>query len=1187
MPFVHLHVHSCYSLLDGIMKIPSLVQRVKEMGCPAVALTDHGVMYGAIEFYRECKKAEIKPIVGMEGYVAPHKLHFKRAGVDDANYHITLLARNLEGYKNLMYLSSIAQVDGFYRRPRMDRDLLRERSRGLICLSGCGRGEIMQTLKQKGAEAAREKILEYQSFFEPGSFYVEVMPLDVWGKDAEEHRRLRETIKDLGIEMGIPLVATADAHYFDSEDALTQEISICIGTGKTLQDEKRLSMKGHNLSLRKPEEMRELFKDLPGAVENTLRIADRVELELDLKTWHFPPYFKVPEGRTSEEHFQDKIYEGAHNRFKKLTKEMIDRLEYEIDIITYKKYHTYFLVYADFMTWAREQGILTTARGSVAGSLVAYCLNISMIDPLFFKIPFERFLTKLRPSAPDMDCDIQDSRRQEVLEYIRREYGPHRFAQICTFGTMMARAAARDVARAFGYAYDVGDRIAKAIPPGSQGFPMSIARAKKENPALQHLYHTDEVVKKVLDTAEKIEENPRHVSIHAAGVVITPTDLTDYVPIQRDPQAGTSVITQYDMYALDPNVSSECVGVLKLDLLGLRNLNVLDLTRKIVKKTKEIEIDLYGLPLDDKQTFELLAAGHTEGVFQMSGAGMTKYLMELKPTTIFDLVAMVALYRPGPIENIPEYIRRKHNPSLITYFDPRMEKILKTSLGLIIYQEDVLQIAMEIAGYTPEESDKFRKAMGKKIPEEMQKQKEKFVSGAIAGGVTQEKAHELFALIEKFAAYGFNKAHSASYAYVAYQTAYLKAHYPAEFMTALLVAEQANMDKVREVIEECEKMGIRVLPPDVNSSREDFTYINDQEIRFGLAAIKNLGTDIARGIIWEREHNGLYQDLSYFLARTKEYNLNKRSFEALVRGGALDGFGDRGLLNANIDTILEFLRHLKKVDQKQASLFELFSSKPEAPRIRLTPGGMVSREETLAWEKELLGIYLTDHPFTVIRKELNTYGVPKLSELGQQGQPEAVVIGASISQVKRITTKNKESMAFVMLTDSTLEVEAVVFPRVFVKNESLWIAGQTILGYAFYTEKDGKRKLVIQEAVRYTPATLVTDIRSLQEKAANHKNGVGRNGNGNGYVKKDTAIAPDSQTGRSKELMITFHAPTDEKQETLKKVLGENPGSAVVTLVLYSPNGVRRVRTQFSTSPTPAVLGTIEEITGKGSVSIV
>jgi len=859
MPFVHLHCHSHYSLLDGLPKIDAMIARALELGSPALALTDHGVMYGAIEFYEKAIKAGIKPIIGIEGYLAPHSRKDRKQG--EKPFHQILYAKNLTGYKNLLKLSSRSHLEGFYYKPRFDKELLEQYKEGLIATSSCLQGEIPQLILNGNENKVAEMIIEWQTLLGKDNFYLEVQP----HPEIPEQVRVNKVLLAMAKEYSIPTIATNDSHYIKKTDAEAQDILVCVQTGKTIQDTNRLNMTNVDLSMKSQEEMAAEFPDNPEVLEETGRLADKCNVTLELDSFHFPK-FDPPEGLSSDEYLKQLAYQGLEKKYGTTPPDGHQkRVDYELDVIKTKGYATYFLIFADFSNWARSNGIIATVRGSAAGSLVSYVIGITTVDPMVFRLPFERFLNPYRPSAPDIDMDFADNRRSEVFEYVRQKYGADKVAQICTFGTMMARGAIRDVGRALAYPYAFCDRLSKMIPLGKQGFAMTIDRAIKESPEFGLAYQNEPDAKRLIDFAKQIEGCARHPSVHAAGVVISPTELTDFTPLQKE-TGGDNVITQYEMHAV------EKAGLVKMDFLGIRNLSILGNAIKLVKKTKNIEIKLETIPFDDAKTFQLLARGRTMGMFQLGGGGMTRYLVELKPSKITDIMAMVALFRPGPMESIPAFIERKHNPALITHLDPRLETILKDSYGIITYQDDVLYIAIQIAGYNWEEADKLRKAMGKKIPEEMAAQKEKFIQGAIAHGqLSDETSHGLWKLIEPFAAYGFNKAHACSYGVVAYQTAYMKAQFPAEFMAALMTAESDDIEKVALAIEECKAMNITVLPPDVNQSFADFTVIDDKTIRFGLSAIKNIGSHIVEVIIAERKKSGTFLFRHCFLSSPCSY----------------------------------------------------------------------------------------------------------------------------------------------------------------------------------------------------------------------------------------------------------------------------------------------------------------------------
>lgn len=1048
--FVHLHVHSHYSLLDGLPKIPDLVQAALKYEMPAIALTDHGVMYGTIEFYKACKAAGIKPILGVEAYLAFDDLHKKQANVDDDYYHLTLLAKDLEGYRNLLKLVSIAHLEGFYYKPRIDKNVLKKHSQGLIALSGCLRGEIPRLILSKKYKDIEKTLREYQDIFGKDNFFLEVQ----YHPESRDQQIVNEYLRDLALKTGAPLVATTDSHYLDPKDSEAQDILVCIQTGKTQNETDRLDMRRMDLSLKNPELMIEAFRDFPQAIENTLQIAQRCNVELELGKWKFP-YYPLPENLSADEYLRKLAEEGFQKKFPDQPEDVRQRMEYELDIIRKKGFATYFLVVADYASWARKNGIIATTRGSAAGSLVAYLIGITTVDPLKFKLPFERFLNPYRPSPPDIDIDFADNRRDEVLNYVREKYGKDKVAQIVTFGTLMAKAAVRDVVRVLGYSYSFGDKIAKMIPPGPHGTHMSVALALEMSSELRALYETNEEVKRILDLAQKIEGCARHASVHAAGVVIAPEPLDNFLPLQREP-GGENIITQYEMHAI------EDIGLLKMDFLGVRNLSILGDCVKLVKKTKGVDIDLTKIDFNDKATYDLIARGETTGLFQLSGAGMTRYLMELKPTNIHDIMAMVALFRPGPMESIPEFIRRKHNPKLIKYLDPRLEEILKESYGIITYQDDVLLIAIKLAGYTWEEADKLRKAIGKKIPQEMAAQKEKFINGLIKNNMSKENAEKLWQLIEPFAAYGFNKAHAASYAVVAYQTAYMKAHFPAEFMTSVLTAESGDNEKVAEIIEACRRMGIEVLPPNVNESLMNFTYINDKQIRFGLLAIKNLGQDIIEEIIAERKRNGPYKSIEDFLQRIKHKNLNKKTLESLIKSGALDIFGDRILFLRNLENLLNYRQELNTIIQTNQK--SLFGSNLSLPRLRLENlNEHVSLDQKLQWEKDLLGVYVSGHPLHKYTNSLPE-GILKCVDINEEKNNSEAKIAGVLTSVKKIFTKNNDIMIAAQCEDTTGNCEVIVFPKIYSQNQQLWQENNLLFIQGKILCEENRRKIICNAA---------------------------------------------------------------------------------------------------------------------------
>ncbi|MEJ2441465.1 MAG: DNA polymerase III subunit alpha, partial [Patescibacteria group bacterium] len=1036
--FVHLHLHTEYSLLDGLSKISDLTEHVKENGMDSVAITDHGVMYGAIEFYKEVRAQGVKPIIGMEGYTTnvDHRTRPERGKFK--NFHLLLLAKDKRGYKNLMKLTSIAHLEGYYYRPRVDRETLAKYSTGLICSSACPQGEIGQALINEDYDEAKKISKWFLDVFGK-DYYLEVQrhgyekfisKIDNQeirqevAKMAENEKIINEGVIKLSREMGIPIIATNDAHYIKKEDAEAQDALVCIATGKNVSDIKRLRfIDTPSFYITSPDEMYELFSDLPEALENTVKIAEECNVSITLNKWFFPNY-ELPKGKTAAQEMKRLIDKGMKEKFKRVTPEIKKRLNYEIKIIKEKGYETYFLIVADMARWAAKNGIVTNTRGSAAGSLVSYAMGIININPLKYNLPFERFLTPWRPSPPDIDFDIADNRREEVINYIGERYGNDKVAQICTFGRMMARASVRDVARVLGHPYAIGDRISKLIPFGSQGFPMSINKALTISKELKEFYDNDEDAKKIIDLAQEVEGNARHISVHAAGVVIAPGEITDYTPVRLDPEEK-GIITQYDMNALDPNVSAEAVGLLKFDLLGLRNLSILGSAIEIIERTRGEKIDLQNIPLDDKKTFKMLSRGDTMGVFQLSGSGMTRYLKDLKPTKVEDLMAMVALYRPGPMAHIPEYIERKNNPQKTVYFDPRMKEFLDKSYGLLVYQDDVLMTAINIAGYSWEEADKFRKAVGKKIPKEMEKQKIKFIQGAIKNGMEEKKAEELFKLIEPFSGYGFNKSHATSYGMVAYQTAYLKANYPVEFMCALLTAESNDAEKISAAVHECQRVGIKVLPPDINESCVGFTITKDGEergIRFGLNAIKNVGKAAIEAILEARDERK-FVSFADFLSRVDARRVNKKVLESLIKVGALSAYGNRATLLSSLDEIRNKVVK-PKASKGQQGLFsqDEISKSSKSHQVKVAEDiAEFADEELQALERQLLGFSLSAKPLSEVIGPLEHKATHKIFEISPyETIGETVRVAAIVSDVRIVVTKRSgQEMAFVRVEDDT------------------------------------------------------------------------------------------------------------------------------------------------------------------------
>ncbi len=1104
--FINLHTHSHYSLLEALPNVENLVAAAKADGQTALALTDNGNMYGAIDFYKECVKQELKPIIGVDFYVAPRTRFDKEHRVDDRHSRLILLAQNDAGYHNLIRLVSQSHLEGFHDRPRIDRELIEQYREGLIAILPAFAGAHTHALKDGNIDRAQEIVAWHARIFSENC-YVEITR----HQEILDHEELMRHIISIARKENVSLVAAHETYYLKQDDAIARELVNCIRTGTTLNRD--LLDNPHNFSFLSCARAEELFADLPDALENSAKIAEQCTLKLTLGKAIFP-LFPIPDNSTPDRELRALAESGIAARGLADTPELRTRMDYELGIIEKKGYASYFLIVADLLRHAREVGIFTNTRGSAAGSLVSYLCHITTVDPIKFNMPFERFLNPERPSAPDIDMDIADTRRDELIEYARRKYGTDTVVQIGTFGTMMARAAVRDVARALGHSYSLGDAIAKMIPFGKQGFPVTIDSSLKEVPELASAYEKDPDAREVLDLARAIEGNVRHVGVHAAGVILAPGPVTDYAPVQLDPKGGKT-ITQYDMYSIADEYGG--VGLLKFDFLGLTNLSVLADAVARVKTRLGQDVDLDRVPLDDKKVYAMLTRGETLGVFQMAGSGMTAYLKDLKPTVVHDLNAMVALYRPGPMAFIPDYIARKRNPALVKYLDPRMESILKPTYGILIYQDDVMMIAVQLAGYSWGEADKFRKAMGKKIPEEMAKQKERFATGCIERGMNKEKTAELWQQIETFAAYGFNKAHAASYGSLAYKTAYMKANFPVDYMAAVLTADAGDVEKIAEIVAECKRMHIAILPPDVNESLGTFTVVgtaataenlvseatdiagvsrsasaregalaqqrqtatpamsvaeraNNGAIRFGLYSIKNFGTGVADSIIATREKGGRFANLADFLSRITDpstslgtsKNFNKKQLESLIQSGALDSLGERGQLLAEIELLLIYHREHTKSPNNQISLFGAAAFGGRAP-LTLPPHDPADPDQKLTWEKELLGIYVSGHPLDKHRAKLSNVK-NSIKHAKEHLKGVETVIGGFIETTRHILTKKGEKMAFLQIADLTDSIEAVVFPRSLKEYEKILVPGACVLLKGKISERNGEPSFVAEKA---------------------------------------------------------------------------------------------------------------------------
>ncbi len=1028
--FIHLHVHSHYSLLSALPKIDELVETANKNNMDALALTDNGNLYGAIEFYKLCKKESIKPIIGIDAYVSARTRHDKQAGIDNKRTRLLLLAKDIVGYRNLIKLSTDSFIEGFYYKPRIDNELMEKYREGLIAISPSFSGEIASALKYNDKEGALNKWKNYLKIFGQDNVFLEI----THHPEIEGHEELMKKIISFAKTNNAPLVASNDIYYIEPEDKKARDTLLAVNTHGDFSDRENDNA---DFSFTSEDQMKKWFKDNKEAIENTRKIADMCNLELELGKWVFPD-FRLENGKSADEELREFAYKGLKERNIEDTPEIRQRVDYELKVIKDKGYSPYFLVVSDLLRFAKSVGILSTTRGSAGGSMVSYLTHITTVNPMEYDLPFERFLNPERPSAPDIDMDIADTRRDEMIEYAKKKYGAEKVAQIGTFGTMMARGSVRDVARALGYEYALGDKVAKLIPMGSQGFPMTIEHAFEIVPELKEIYKKEKGVKEIIDIAKKIEGCARHVSVHAAGVVISPTPLTDFVPLQYDPKGEGKIISQYDMYSVEE------AGLLKFDFLGIRNLSILADAVIRVEKIENKKIDLENIALDDKKTFAMLSRGETIGVFQLNGDGMTKYLMDLKPTRVEDISVMVALYRPGPMDNINEYIARKNGEKPIRYLHPKMKDFLAKTYGVLVYQDDLLMTAIHIAGYTWGEVDKFRKAIGKKIPEEMAKQHKIFVEGCKKNSNMPEKeAEDLWKLFEPFQGYGFNKAHAASYGTLAYQTAYMKANFPEIYMSSVLTADSGDVEKIGETIAECKKINIPVLPPSINESFSQFTVVKNTDaggykIRFGLVTIKNFGQGISTVIIEERKKSGKFKSLSDFLRRVKDRNLNKKSLEALIKSGAMDEFGERGQMIANMERLLAYAKESGNTHSDQTSLFGGSSANTgDFDDLKLDLSEPATQTDKLAWEKELLGLYISGHPLDKFKDilEKRDVNIKKVKEEMKEGM--VVVVGGIIEEVRNVITKKNDSMAFVRLADLSSSIEVVIFPKVFEEFKNL------------------------------------------------------------------------------------------------------------------------------------------------------
>ncbi len=1042
MSFVHLHLHTEYSLLDGFSNIKQLMQRVREMEMPAVAITDHGTMFGVIEFYNAAQATGIKPIIGIEAYMAARRMTDRDPKLDRTSFHLLLLSENDEGYRNLLKIATAAQLQGFYYYPRIDREFLTAHSAGLICTSGCMSAEIPSAILEGNLEKARRTLEWYLDLFGRERFFIELQHHEI-----PQIRDLNRQLIELARAYQLPLVATNDVHYINPEDAALQDILLAIQTNSVLSDPKRMRMSDASYYLRSPQEMAALFAEVPEALKNTLWIAERCQVDLSFKGYHLP-HFPVPEGYTAETYLRQLCENGIQKRYGPRSSEerVRQRLEYELRVIHEMGFDTYFLIVWDLCRHARERGIWYNARGSAAGSIVAYALEITLVDPLEHDLIFERFLNPGRISMPDIDLDFQDDRRTEMLEYAVKKYGEDKVAQIITFNTMGAKAALRDVGRVMDIPLSEVDRLSKLVP-AIPGKPVTLREVLETVPEFRQLYDSAEHIRKLIDTAARMEGVVRNAGTHAAGVVISDKPLVEYIPLHR-PTSGSEetpirTVTQFEMGVL------ESLGMLKVDFLGLATLTLMARACELIEKRHGKRYHLSNIPLDDPKAFELLGEGKTAGIFQLEGSGMTRWLVQMKPKTLEHVIAMVALYRPGPMQFIPDYIARMHGEAEVEYRHPALEPIFRSTYGIPVYQEQLMNAAVALAGYTQSEADDLRKAIAKKIPDKLQKHRQKFVAGAVKNGIPEEIADQIFSDWEEFARYGFNRSHAADYGMIAVETAYLKAHYPAEYMTALLSVSKNETAKVALYVAEARSLGVPVLPPNINTSEWDFVIEDRPEgpaIRFGLGAIKNVGHGAVDVILNARTQGGPFRNLSDFLHRVDLRKVGKRALECLIKVGAMDEFGSRQVLLQNLDRLVALsTEHQRAAQAGQLSLFGASALNSDSWQEIHLPALPTDRRQMLIWERELIGLYLSEHPLQPYQADLLRVITHTSAQLEEASHEEKVRVAGLVNSLRPYQTKNGKPMAFVTLEDLQGEIELILFPKIWERYRPLFQEGAILI----------------------------------------------------------------------------------------------------------------------------------------------
>ncbi|MBP9828307.1 DNA polymerase III subunit alpha [Patescibacteria group bacterium] len=1173
--FVYLHAHSHYSLLEALPKPKALVARAKDLGMTALALTDNANLYGAVEFFKACKDAEIKPIIGCDIYVAPYRMTDKRPRVDDRPFRLVLIVENDEGYRNLARIVTAAYLEGFYYKARVDKQFLRDHAKGLIALSGAVGGEIATAAANGDLAKAKTLIGEYQDIFGKDNFFLEL----IHHPDMPRQVEVNTAFEQLAKETGAQLVATKNVFYLDPEDREGYEASMCIQRGRTLEEFRRTNTDEVDLSFGEPQEIIDGFAHLPEALLNTRKIADRVDFQMELGK-NFLPHFPLPEGKTDNDVMHELCIEGLKLRYADpIPPEVMERFEFEFATIVKMGFSSYFLIVQDYITWAKKNDILVgPGRGSAAGSIIAYALQITDLDPLRYGLLFERFLNPDRVSMPDIDTDFADRGRGKVLEYVTKKYGADHVAGIITFGTLMPRAAVRDAARVLGLSFQEADVIAKVVPPPVQGKHTPLKKAIEEAPELKQLYDTDAMVRRVIELAMKMEGNPRHASQHACGIVIGDRPLVERVPLQAGQHEDMALVTQYSLN------SAEAAGLVKMDFLGLSNLTIIEDALEIIRAVHKVEVDINTLPLDDKPSFALLGRGETTGVFQLESDGMKRYIKELQPSAFEDIIAMVSLYRPGPMQFIESFIRRKHGLEKVVYEHPLMENAFKETYGIPVYQEQVMQVSKDMAGFTAGEADGLRKAMGKKIAELMAKMKVKFIEGAVKNNVPEATATKIFQKLEDFAAYGFNKSHAACYALIAYRTAYLKAHYPACFMAALMNSDAGNIDRITIEVEECNRMGLKVLQPDVNESFPGFAVVKDtNNIRWGLRAIKNVGEEVAEFIVQERKAHGPFVDLADLLSRVKSHAFNRKTLEALVKCGALDRFGDRVTMAGNLDQMVQYNKQSQQEKERnQSSLFQ-FAPEMQVQSLELRAVEPLSKSVQLSWEKELLGMYVSEHPAALFAEPLSPF-VTKLKEVLAMADGDMVRVCGIISNFKQIYTKKKnEPMAFVRLDDPSGSLETVVFPKTYQKVRDILLPDTFVLisGKVSIREREESStkewSVLVDEVTAFTEEQIPMLVQSLRA-------GGSPTFERRGAPMKREAVPVTSV--QRQFVVVVPDSPSNDLIMRLRDALKAHEGETRVYLEVVAGGERKRIATEYSVSPNHALMKLVTGLVGEGNVKV-